>query len=218
MRKSVLIVGLMLAMLAGWAGAVELKEGKNYTVLNPARSVDAKDRIEVTEFFWYGCGHCFNMEPILQKWLKTLPKDVTFRRIPAVFPDKSGAPGAWAPLARLYYALDAMGILDKLHGEVFDAVHIDRVNLNDPRVLGEWATSKGIDKQKLMDAMSSFAVQGKVVRSIQLSGEYGVNGVPALFVNGRYALQAGEAGSHEEVVAILDKLIDKARKERNTKK
>lgn len=218
MRKLTLLLGILLLAVAGPGNALDIKEGKQYTVLNPQRPVDTKDKIEVTEFFWYACNHCYNLEPILQKWLKKLPADVTFRRIPAVFPDRNGRPGAWAPLAQLYYTLEAMGQLDKLNEPVFDAIHIDRVNLNDPKVLGDWMAAKGVDRQKLSDTMNSFGVQGKVARSMELSVRYNFSGVPALFVDGRYALQTGEAGSHEEIIAILDQLIDKARKDRAAKR
>ncbi len=219
MRKLLtLLMGIALLATANLAGAVDIKEGKHYKVLSPERPVDAKDKIEVTEFFWYGCGHCFNLEPILKKWLATMPKDVTFRRIPAVFPGKEGRPGAWAPLAAVYYTFEALGVLDKLHGEAFDAIHIDRVNLNDPKVLADWVAAKGVDRQKFADTMNSFAVQSKVTRAQQLSVQYGFDGVPAIFINGRYGLANGEAGSHAEMTAILDQLIDKARKERSAKK
>ena len=103
MRKLMLLLGIVLLAVAGPGSAAEIKEGKHYTVLNPQRPVDAKDKIEVTEFFWYACGHCYNLEPILQKWIKKLPADVAFRRIPAVFPGRDGRPGNWAPLAQVYY-------------------------------------------------------------------------------------------------------------------
>ena len=218
MRKLTLLVGILFFAFANLTGAVEIKEGKQYKVLNPQRPVDSKDKIEVTEFFWYGCGHCFNLEPILNKWLKNVPKDVSFRRIPAVFPTKDGRPGPWAPLAQVFYALEAMGLLDKMHGEVFDAVHIDRVNLNDPKVLGDWLAAKGVDRQKFNDAFNSFSVQSKVTRAQQMSVQYGFDGVPSIFINGRYAMTSGEGGSHEETIAILDQLIDKSRKERAVKK
>lgn len=218
MRKLLSLVAIVFFAFASLASAVEIREGKHYKVLSPERPVDTKDKIEVTEFFWYGCGHCFNLEPILKKWLKTMPKDVTFRRVPAVFPGRDGRPGSWAPLAGAYYALESMGLLEKMHGEVFDAIHIDRTNLNDPKVLGDWLTAKGVDRQKFAEAQSSFAVQSKVARAQQLSGQYGFDGVPVIFVNGRYGLNSGEAGSHEEMTAILDQLIDKVRKERSVKK
>jgi protein dithiol oxidoreductase (disulfide-forming) len=218
MRKSMwLIVGLFFLGGATVAGAAELTEGKQYRVLNPARPVESRDRIEVTEFFWYGCGHCYALEPILQKWLKTMPRDVVFRRMPALFPGRDGRPGAWEPLARTYYALEALGQLDRLHGEVFDAVQIDHLPLGDPNFAADWFAKHGIERQKYLDALKSFGVQANIARAQQLSGRYGFDGVPALFVNGRYALINGEAGSHEDITGVLDQLIQKARKERTAK-
>jgi thiol:disulfide interchange protein DsbA len=217
MRNLMWLIGMFLLGTATLAGAAPLTEGKQYRILSPQRPVEASDRIEVTEFFWYGCSHCYAMEPILKKWLKVVPHDVVFRRIPAVFPGRDGKPGAWAPLAKLYYTLEAMGQLDRLHGEVFDAVQIDRVDLGDEKLAATWLAAKGVDRQKFIDTFNSFTVQAKVARAQQLSTQYGFDGVPALFVNGRYALVNGEAGSHEEMTAVLDQVIEKARKDRPNK-
>ncbi|HTY03969.1 MAG TPA: thiol:disulfide interchange protein DsbA/DsbL [Rhodocyclaceae bacterium] len=218
MRKLIWLVGLVfLAAATAAAAAAPLVEGKQYRVLNPARPVEARDKIEVTEFFWYGCSHCYDLDPILKKWLKTMPKDVTFRRIPAVFPGRDGRPGAWAPLAKVYYALEALGQADRLHGDVFDAVQMDRTDLGNENVAADWMANHGVDRQKFLDTLNSFTVQSKVARSQQLSGLYGFDGVPALFVNGRYALVNGEIGSHEDIIGILDQLIDKARADRGKK-
>lgn len=214
MSRLAVLLAVVWLSVSGVAGAVELREGQNYTVLSSPGPVEAKDKIEVTEFFWYNCGHCFNLEPIMQKWLKKLPKDVVFRRMPAVFPGKDGKPAPWAPMAQLYFTLEAMGLVDKLHGEVFDAIHVDRVNLNDPKVLLDWLAAKGVDRQKFTDTYNSFSMQSKVIRAQQLSQQYGFNGVPSIYVDGRYSPNSGEAGSHEDVTAILDQLIDKVRKER----
>ncbi|WIM05018.1 MAG: thiol:disulfide interchange protein DsbA/DsbL [Candidatus Nitricoxidivorans perseverans] len=215
MRKLTLwLASAALFSLSGLAGAAELKEGQHYTTFNPPRSTEARDKIEVTEFFWYGCAHCFNFDPILHKWLKKLPADIAFRRVPAIFPGKNGAPGNWAPGAKLYYALEAMGLLEKLHGEVFDAMHIDRINLQDEKVLREWLGRKGVDAQKFFDTWNSFAIQGKVQRAQQLTLQHGLTGVPAMVVDGKYMPASGGAGSHEEITAILDQLIEKARKDR----
>ena len=217
MQKLILWLVAILLSLSGLAAAAELKEGQHYTAFNPPRSTEVRDKIEVTEFFWYGCAHCFNFDPILHKWLKKLPADVAFRRVPAIFPGKNGAPGNWTPGAKLYYALEAMGLLEKLHGEVFDAMHIDRINLQDEKVLREWLGRKGVDAQKFFDTWNSFAIQGKVQRAQQLTLQHGLTGVPAMVVDGKYMPASGGAGSHEEVTAILDALIDKARKERGKK-
>jgi thiol:disulfide interchange protein DsbA len=209
---------VILVAAAGLAGAFELTEGQHYTVLNPPKATETREKIEITEFFWYGCGHCYNLEPLLQKWLKKLPKDVVFRRVPAVFPGREGGPGAWAPGAKMYYTMEAMGLLEKLHGEAFDAIHIERINLQNEKVMLEWLGKKGVDVAKFADVYNSFAIQSKVARSMQLSQAYGIDGVPALIVDGHYRPSSGAAGSNEDVLAVVDQLIEKVRKERAARK
>lgn len=214
MNRFKLLLAALCLSLATAAGAAELKEGQHYTAFNPAQPTESKDKIEITEFFWYGCSHCYNLEPIVQKWIKRLPKDVVFRRVPAVFPGKNGAPGNWAPGVKLFYALEAMGLQEKLHGEIFDAMHIDRVDLQNEQVLREWLGKKGVDVQKFFDIYNSFAIQSKVVRAMQQTVAYKLNGVPALIIDGRYMPASGAAGSYEDITAMADQLIDKARKDR----
>jgi protein dithiol oxidoreductase (disulfide-forming) len=218
MRKLTLLIGLLVATIAGSAAALELKEGQHYTTFNPPRATEARDRIEVTEFFWYGCSHCFNLEPLLQKWQKKLPKDVSFRRVPAVFPGKDGKPGNWASGTKLYYTLEAMGLLEKFHGEILDSIHIDRINLLDEKVMLDWLGKKGVDTKKFADTYNSFAIQSKVLRAMQMTEAHGLDGVPALIVDGRYKPSAsGAAGSFEDIFVVVDQLIDKARKDRAKK-
>lgn len=212
MRMLKALLAAASLIFASFAGAQDLKEGRDYTVIATPQPTEAPGKIEVVELFWYGCSHCFDFDPLLNKWLKNLPKDVAFRRVPAIFPN-----GSWAPGARIYYALEATGQLEKLHGEIFDAIHVDRYNLNDPKVLTAWLTKKGVDAQKFMDAYNSFAVQGKVQRSLQLTKGYGINGVPALIVQGKYMPASGAAGSYEDVLVVVDKLIAKARAEQGKK-
>ncbi len=216
MRKT-LISGLALAILAGSAAAIELREGQHYTAYNPPRATENKDRIEVTEFFWYGCSHCFNLEPLLAKWLKKLPKDVAFRRVPAVFPGKDGRPGNWASGAALFYTLETMGLLDKYHGEILDAIHIDRINLLDEKTVTDWLGKRGVDTKKFTETWGSFAVQSKVQRAMQVTQAHGIDGVPALIVDGRYKPASGAAGSFEDIFVVVDGLIEKARKDRAKK-
>lgn len=213
MKKLTLLLGLLLGLASGLAGAIELKEGQHYTTFNPPRATEARDKVEVTEFFWYGCGHCFNLEPELQKWLRKLPKDVSFRRVPAVFPGRDGKPGGWASGAKLYYTLETMGLLDKLHGEIFDAIHIDRANLLDETAMIEWLGKKGVDTKKFAETYGSFSVQSRMMRAMQLTQEHGLDGVPALIVDGRYKPASGAAGSFGDIFVIVDKLIDKARRD-----
>ncbi len=219
MRRTTWFVGVFFLAAANLAGAFDLKEGENYTTFNPPRTTDTRDRIEVTEFFWYGCSHCYNLEPLLHKWLKKLPKDVSFRRVPAVFPGRDGAPGNWASGARLYYTLEAMGLLDKLHGEILDAIHIDRTDLLGEKGMIDWLGKKGVDTKAFSATYNSFAIQSKMLRAMQMSQAHGLDGVPAIIVDGRYKpALTGAAGSHDDIFVVVDKLIDKARKDRAAKK
>ena len=205
------LLGLSLTLLAGGAAA-ELKAGRDYKPLAAQQAVETGAKIEVIEFFWYGCSHCFDLEPFLKKWVTTLPKDVEFRAIPAVPTER------WLPNARTYYTLEAMDLLGRLHGEVFDAIHIDRVNFNDEKIQLEWMAKKGVDKRKFTEAWKSFSVQGKTKRAVQQTQAYGVTGVPTLVVDGKYMTSVGMTGSPEALMKTLDELIVKARAERGGKK
>lgn len=202
-------IGLTLALLAGPVAA----QGKpSYKPLANPQPVETGQKIEVVEFFWYGCSHCFDLEPFLNKWTARLPKDVEFRRLPAVPTER------WLPNARTYFTLEALGLLDKLHGEVFDAIHIDRVNLNDERVQLDWMAKKGVDRAKFSEAWKSFSVQSKTKRAVQQTQAYDVNGVPTLVVDGKYMTSVSMTGSPEGLMKTLDELIVKARAERTKKK
>jgi thiol:disulfide interchange protein DsbA len=202
--------GLVLLGAAG-PGLAALTAGKEYVVLSQPLPVDSADKIEVKEFFWYGCPHCNDLEPLIEKWLKTLPADAEFRRQPTIFRD------SWAPGARTYYALEAMGQLQRMHPEVFRAMHVDRINLTDENVLFDWMAKKGVDRKQFVDAYNSFNVQTKTKRAEQLTRQSKLAGVPAIVVDGRYATSASFTGSHEAMLAAVDELIQKARAERKKK-
>jgi len=166
----------------------------------------------VLEFFWYRCPHCFQLEPALNTWLKTLPKDAQVRRVPAVFRDD------WMPGAKLYYTLEQMGLLDKLHDKVFDAYHVEKINLNDPGVLGDWIAKQGVDRKKFEGIYHSFSTQSKATQGARLATAYAISGVPAFVIDGKYATSASMAGSQARLFEVLDQLIVKARAERGNKK
>lgn len=211
LKKWLGLVGLTLALIAGSAGA-QMQAGRDYRTLANPQAVETGDRIEVVEFFWYGCSHCFDLEPFLKKWVAGLPKDVEFRRIPAVPTER------WLPNARTFYTLEALGLVDKLHGEVFDAIHIDRVNLNDEKTQLDWVAKKGVDRARFAEAWKSFSVQTKTKRAVQLTQAYDVTGVPTLVVDGKYQTSVSMTGSPEGLMKTLDGLIAKARAERPRKK
>jgi thiol:disulfide interchange protein DsbA len=211
-----LFAALSLCLLPAAAGA-QLVPGKDYRLINPAQPTESGAKIEVSEFFWYGCPHCNALQPPLQAWLKKKPADVEFRRIPAVFQD------SWVPLTRAYYALEAMALADKLHYEVFNAVHVQRLRLQDPKTLFDWVAGKGVDRQKFADTYASFAVSGRTQRSIDLTRSYDIPGTPAIVVDGRYltapSMTVKPDGSvdYDRYFQVLDQVIALARKNRGSK-
>jgi thiol:disulfide interchange protein DsbA len=158
-----------------------------YYELNPPQPVETTNKIEVLEFFWYGCIHCYNLEPKLETWLKTLPKDVEFRRVPAVFNDR------WAHDASIFYAFEALGLLDKLHRPFFDAIHRDRLRTDRWPELSLWLEKQGVDVKKFETTLKSFGVQSKMRRAIRLTTAYKIDGTPAMAVHGRYTVPSNEA-------------------------
>ncbi len=187
--------------------AAELKEGRDYATINPPVPTDAKGKVEVTEFFSYMCAHCFEFEPTLAKWVKSgMAKDVTFRRIPVVFRD------SWAPTAKIYFTLEAMGEVERLHLEVFEAFHFERIDLNNEKTLEAWVGKKGLDAKKFMDTFRSFTVQSKIARAKQLTEAHGIQGVPAMVVDGKYRSSSSFNGTYDELLKVIDGLIAKSRK------
>lgn len=186
--------------------AAEPIEGKHFTRLQMPQPTEAAGKVEVIEFFWYGCPHCADFEPLLKSWVKKLPADVTFRKVPAIFRDN------WAPGARIYYTLEALGLLDKLNEAVFNAMIRQRVNLNDEKVLFDWVAKQGVDRQKFADMYKSFAVDGKVRRAAEMTQEYGFGGVPVLIVGGKY-MPAPNLGSFGDMLNVVDGLIARNRAE-----
>jgi thiol:disulfide interchange protein DsbA len=185
--------------------------GKDFQLINPPQPTESGNKIEVIEFFSYACPHCHSLQPSLATWLKRKPADVEFRRIPAVFQDN------WIPFARIFYTLDAMGLVDKLHHDVFAAIHDQRVRLQEPKVLFDWVASKGVDKQKFIDTYNSFSVQSRTQRATDVTRRYNVPFTPAIVVDGRYLTgpsmtATGNAVDYDRFFKVLDQIIASARK------
>jgi thiol:disulfide interchange protein DsbA len=195
------------ALASGWLPTVALAQGKkpeagtDYQVLDPRAPVDAPaGRIEIVEFFWYSCPHCNAFEPTLDAWVKKLPKDVVFRRAPVAFRDD------FVPQQKLYFTLDAMGLVDKLHARVFAAIHGEKQSLATGEAIVDWVIKQGVDKAKFLEQYNSFTVATKATRSKQLQNAYKVEGVPAMGVAGRYYSDGSMAGNMERVLQIVDTL------------
>ncbi|NRF66345.1 thiol:disulfide interchange protein DsbA/DsbL [Aquincola sp. S2] len=198
-------VASLLAMPACAQG--DPAEGKEYTRLqSPVAPGTPAGKIEAVEFFGYWCPHCHAFEPALDAWVRKLPADVVFRRVPVAF----NAPQE--PYQKLFYALEALGQLEAMHRKVFNAIHVDRVRLDKDSELQKLAGANGIDYPKLKDTMASFSVATKCNQAKQLANAYKIDGVPTLAVQGRYMTSVGQAGSHEGALRVMDGLIQKARK------
>jgi thiol:disulfide interchange protein DsbA len=205
-RLSFLVAAFLTAALVPPAAQAQPKSGTDYSELKAVQPVETKGKIEVVEFFWYRCPHCYSLEPALEAWVKKLPADVQFIRIPAVLSD------SWAIDARIFYAFEAMGVLDKVHRSFFDAIHKDRLNIASEPAMNEWLSNNGIDRKKFDDAVKSFGVQAKVKRAAQLSASYQLEGVPMLAVQGKYTVSAEQGGSQSGMLGTTEHLIGMARK------
>jgi thiol:disulfide interchange protein DsbA len=200
--RKVLAAAAALLMLSFGAGAQQ----KLYEVLSPPQANPEAPKIEVIEFFWYGCPHCFRLEPSLNAWLKNKPADVVFKRVHAV-PSPQ-----WIPHAKIYYTLETMQLVDQLHDKVFDAIHKDQKNLLNEKVLDQFLAANGVDPAKYHDVEKSFTVDAKLKRANQLTAAYKVDGVPRVFVDGKYWVGPESANGEELIMAAVDQVIAMERK------
>lgn len=190
------------------AVSADIVEGKDYTVLAKSQPTSDSGKIEVLEFFWYGCPHCYSLHPHLKNWLANIPGDVSFQYVPATLRPN------WVPAAKIFYAIEALGITGSLHDKIYDAVHRDKIDLNNESVLFDWIEKQGVDRKKFENTYQSFAVQNQVSRSTQMSRQYQLTGVPALVINDKY-LTSGRMGSTpQDTIKTLDALLEKIRKEK----
>ncbi len=182
-----------------------LQEGKNYTLVKPVQPTENSKKIEVLEFFSYGCPHCHDLEPLMSAWEKKQAKDVNLQRVPVAFSK------AWEPLSKMYYAFEVLGILDKYHTRFFNAVHQENLNYRDENQLFEWVSKNGGNKTQFIEAYRSFGVQQKAQRARQLAIQYAINGVPTLAIDGKYLTSSSLTGSHETLFPVVDALVQQAR-------
>ena len=176
-----------------------------YTTLPAPQPTPTTGRIEVIEFFWYGCPHCYQLEPAIDRWLAKLPPDVDFRRVPAIPSDR------WAPMARLFYTLKAMGQLERLHSKVFNAIHKDRIALDQPAHRDAWLAKMGVDVARYIATENSFSVTSEVNQARTMTRDYQVEGVPRLVIDGRYVTSPEQAGGTERVFPAVDEAIARSR-------
>jgi protein dithiol oxidoreductase (disulfide-forming) len=197
-------VRFLLSILCGCllsAQAWALDEGIEYTVLSNPQPTETGDKIEVLEVFMYTCPHCFHLEPTLEKWRETKPANVEFRRMPAVFSTKPDLQ------AQAFYAADLLGAQEKFTLAMFDAIHVKKQKISDENVVVSIAEGAGIDGAEFRKALNSFDVNMKVNRARNATKNYGIDGVPAVIVNGKYRTSPAQTGSREGLVKVIDQLI-----------
>ncbi|MBL4712275.1 MAG: thiol:disulfide interchange protein DsbA/DsbL [Gammaproteobacteria bacterium] len=198
MKKLMLFILLLLNAIS--VSAVEYDEGIDYKLVGTSLAAPG-NKIEVLEFFWYGCPHCYTFEPYIQSWKKSKPVNVKFVRVPAIFrPD-------WEVQARVYYALSNMGIIEEHHEKIFNEIHNNKKHLDKKEVIVRFLEKNGVDSKKLLKEYNSFAVDGMVRKSIRKQSAYQIEGVPAIIINGKYLVTGSMAGSYENMIKIINYLI-----------
>jgi thiol:disulfide interchange protein DsbA len=205
----VLAIALMLAASSpGFAQAGKtiavLGLGKNYREI-PQQPLATPGRIEVIDFFFYGCPFCNELRPMLERWRAGLGSDVVFRRVPTVRRD------AWAPLARTYYTLESLGEVERLHEEVYKGYHDEELHMSQPEVMADWAARHGIDRQKWLTVYSSEEITRKVEHARKLTRDYDIQGTPSLVVGGRYLTSSGMTDDVKLVIPVAELLVEMVR-------
>lgn len=181
------------------------QEGVQYQKLAKAQPTASENRIEVVELFWYGCPHCYHLEPLLETWLENKPDDVEFVRIPAVLGP------SWELLARGYYTAELLEVTDKIHKPLFDYLHNERKRIRNVDDLRDFFVKAGVSAEDFDKTFNSFAVVTMTNRAKQAHTRYAVTGVPAVIVNGKYRTSAQQAGSNEKIIEVVDFLISQER-------
>ena len=200
-------VALLLPMLVSMTACAEgYTQGQDYVELSNPQPTSSGDKIEVVELFWYGCPHCYHLDPFLEDWVANKPDDVEFVRMPAIVSKR------WELLAKAYYTADLLGVVDKIHPALFEAIHEDKRKINDETALRDFFVEQGVSAEDFKNTFNSFAVNVKVNNAKQMSRRYAITGVPTIIVNGKYSTSPGMARGNEGVIKVMNYLIEKERK------
>lgn len=208
--KKMLLSLMLLAGLSVTTVWADPQMGQQFDQVTQQIATDQPAKIEVMEIFWYGCPHCYHMEQPLEAWVKKLPADVYFKRTPAL-PNAS-----WAPMAKAYYAMQELGVLDKLHSQLFDAIHKSKtLNPADEAAAIDWVIKQGgLDKIKVEKAFKSFATTMQMNKAMQIFKSSGATGVPSLIIDGKYITGSSMAGGNDAALQTADFIINNVRKDK----
>ena len=181
--------------------SVSFAGGNGYKDLSAIQPTQDPAKVEVIEFFWYGCPHCYQFEPAIEEWRANLPANVTFIRQPAVFS------AVWAKHAKAYFTAEVLGVVDKVHADFFLDIQVKKQKLSSEEDLAEFFVAHGVDKAAFHDAYNSFIVDTKMRQAKTMGPRYGITGVPAIVVNGKYLVNGKTAGSHGGMIKVMNELI-----------
>ena len=200
------LVSGSLFSTTGWAQQRSFAQGTDYLELRQRVATEAPaGQVEVIEFFWYSCSHCFQFEPQFAQWHKAPPKGVVVKRVPIAFRED------FAPQQRLYYTLEALGLVDKLHGAVFNTIHVQKKPLKTDAEILSWISQQaGVDAAKFQQTYQSFGVAAKVRRATQLQNEYHIEGVPSFGIPGRFYTDGSMAGGMSRALQVVESLAARA--------
>jgi len=204
--KKLLISFVLAFVLPTLALAAEYSPGNGYTLIKTPVRTASPDKIEVVEIFWYGCPHCFALEPLTHAWSADLPSDVDFKFTPAVFGRN------WLAHAKAYHVADILNVLDKTHTALFNSIHLDKRRLNSEDDLAEFFTQYGVSEAEFKKQYNSFAVNSRLKQADAKIRAYGARGVPGLIVNGKYLVTAETANGSNNIYNVVDYLIEQERK------
>lgn len=196
------VIALAIFVFFANTSQAEFVAGKNYLVLDKPVETDTGDQIEVRELFWYFCPHCFSVHPKLEEWSKTMDSSAQLVLQPAVFP-------GWEFGSTFYYVLEQLGELDRLHSSLYNAIHVQKLNLKTQQDFVTWLSLNGVDEDKANKVFKSFPVKVAVNKAKANTYKYRITGVPVFIVNGKYTVNATSAGSEEKIFEVIDYLIQK---------
>ena len=202
---SLSLVAFSLSCSAAEDATADYVAGTHYDLISPAARTASGDKIEVVEFFWYGCGHCYSFEPMVQQWKKSLPEDVAFRGVPAVWAEAMGLH------AQAFYAAQSLGVSEAVNAAIFQAMNVDKNRLASQAEIAKVFTANGVSTEDFNKAFTSFGVSSQVKQGISLAKAAQITGTPALLVNGKYHVSALKAGGQAEMLNVVDFLIAKER-------
>ncbi len=208
-RSRGLLALCWLALVLGAlpAAAQQLRRDVDYRLISP-QPVASGERVEVIDFFFYGCPYCSELAPLLERWLKRKPTDVEFRRVPVVRHD------SWVPLAKTYYTLEALGAAERLHTAVYHDQHVEALVLSQENVIVEWAAKHGFDRDAFMSIYRSDAIREKIDRARKMTIDYEIKATPSVVVDGRFLASSGMTDGVPQLIPVLDGLISLARQQR----